>query len=796
MTAQRQPGPQPARDPGTPGRDQPRRRRAGIGRYARVVVFLRYLIVPAWILIALACVYKLPALQPTTARTGFKGVVSIKAPPIQVEKRAAREFGFPLLAQTVLVQHRSAGLPVSVQSHTVGAAVALDRHGAPGLHGIAAAVPVTNALGIFPSSRQRGTTALTYLFFRPGNRDVTRLAGTYARRYLSGPKAGYVGVTGPLVAENQQGIQISNSLSLVEIAAVLVVVFLVGLAFRALLAPAITIVSAGIAYVISERVLEQAVLHLGITVPGELDPVIVVLLLGIMTDYAVFFLSGFRDELRAGGDSRLGLLRSVTGVWTIVLTAGFTVAAGVAVIQTARLPLFSQLGPGLAITVGVGVLVSLTFVPACLAIFGRATYWPSRPRPAGNPERPGVTSRGPAGRRFRRPGRDGRPVAAMAAATGVRGAVTRTVVKRPVAAVALVLGVAALVAGASRLSSATVGVNVVAVLPSSTAVARAQAAASEGFAPGVLAPTEVVVNAPGIADHRARLDRLQALMRHQQGVAGVLGPATRLPGLLGPSTGPPRRGRGLFLAPDGNGARYLVILSRDPTGAAAVAKFDDLKTAMPRLLARAGLDGAHAGYAGETALSALVVLGSDAGLIRVGVLTLAIDFAILALFLRALVAPLVLVAASALVVAAALGITTWVFVDVLHTVGFTFYVPFAAEVLLISFGSDYNLFVVGRIWEEVSELPLRQAISAATAQASFAINTAGISLAGTFAMLALVPLGSFRQFALAMFAGLVIDTFLVRSILVPSALTLLGRTASWPSRRLARAVEGARSGRA
>jgi len=742
----------------SPSPDRPRRR-AGIGRYARVTVALRFAIVPAWILIALWAFYRLPPLSPTTTRTGFASVVSTRAAPIRTEIRAVHEFGVPLLAQTVLVQHRAAGLPTSVQDRTVTAAINLDRHGLPGLHAIAAAVPITNALGAFPTSRQKGTTALTYLFFRPGATNVAAATSTYAKRYLSGPRSGYAGVTGPLVAENQQGIQISKSLPIVEIAAIVIVVVLVGLAFRSLLAPAITIVSAGIAYFISERVLEQAVLHLHIAVPGELDPVIVVLLLGIMTDYAVFFLAGFRDELKAGSSSREGVLRSVTGVWTIVVTAGFTVAAGVAVIQTAGLPLFSQLGPGLAITVAISVLVSVTFVPACLGIFGRATYWPARPAPKeGTP-----------------PGR--RRVAALAAATGLRGAITRTVVRRPVAVLALGLGVAGLLAGASQLSNANIGVNVVADLPSSTPPARAQAAASKGFAPGILAPTEVVLDAPGVARREGALTHLQDLMSKQPGVAGVLGPATRLEG----------KGQGLFVAPNGNAVRYLAIFSHDPTGAQAVQEFDSLRTAMPGLLRRAGLPRARVGYAGDTPLSSLVVNGSRTALVQVGLLTLAIDFAILALFLRSLVAPLVLVAASALVVAASLGITTWVFVDVLHTVGFTFYVPFAAEVLLISFGSDYNLFLVGRIWEEVAELPLRQAISAATAEASFAINTAGTALAGTFAMLALVTLGSFRQFALAMFAGLLIDTFVVRTVLVPSSLTLLGRLAGWPSRRLARA---------
>ncbi|MGH9068309.1 MAG: MMPL family transporter, partial [Acidimicrobiales bacterium] len=179
-------------------------------------------------------------------------------------------------------------------------------------------------------------------------------------------------------------------------------------------------------------------------------------------------------------------------------------------------------------------------------------------------------------------------------------------------------------------------------------------------------------------------------------------------------------------------------------------------------------------------------------LVRVGLFTLAVDFVILALYLRALVAPLVLVAASGLVVAAGLGLTTFVFTGPFHTVGFTFYVPFAAEVLLISFGSDYNLYLVGRIWARARGTPFRLAIARAGAEASYAINVAGVTLACSFAMLALVTLGSFRQLALAMFAGLLLDTFLVRPLLVPAALSLLGRFAGWPGRHTAMMGTGLR----
>ena len=154
------------------------------------------------------------------------------------------------------------------------------------------------------------------------------------------------------------------------------------------------------------------------------------------------------------------------------------------------------------------------------------------------------------------------------------------------------------------------------------------------------------------------------------------------------------------------------------------------------------------------------------------------------LFLRALIAPLYLVAVSVLGLAASLGITTFVFQELLGYDDLTYYVPFAAAVLLVALGSDYNVFVAGRIWEEARWMRLREAIAVATPAAAKAVTVAGIALAASFALLALVPLRSFREFAFVMAVGVLIDTFLVRSLLVPALTSLFGEAAWWPGRRL------------
>jgi putative drug exporter of the RND superfamily len=112
-----------------------------------------------------------------------------------------------------------------------------------------------------------------------------------------------------------------------------------------------------------------------------------------------------------------------------------------------------------------------------------------------------------------------------------------------------------------------------------------------------------------------------------------------------------------------------------------------------------------------------------------------------------------------------------------------YFVPFAAGVLLVSLGSDYNVFVVGRIWEEARRRPVPDAVAVAAPQASRAITTAGVALAASFAMLAVIPLEQFRQIALAMAVGVIVDAIIVRSLLVPALVALFGRLGMWPGNR-------------
>lgn len=724
-----------------PRAEPPARPRGFWGLYSRASRWLSPLIIALWIGGTVASLVFIPPLSPTGSREEFAGAVSSGAQALEAEKQAVERFGYPLIAQNVVVQYDKGGLPLQAQEKAVTTALRLDRRELPGTAGIAAAVPASNLLKIFPGSRRAGTTALTYLFFRPSLKpaETRKLSDEYAQRYLSGKGDGLVGVTGAYQAESAQGSEIAGSLGVVEYASIAILLVVVGVTFRSAIAPLLTLFTAAMAYELSERFLSWATISVGISVPNELDPVIVVLLLGIITDYSVFYLSALRRRLHAGGAAKDAVGATIVEITPLVLVASSTVAAGVAIIGAARLPLFAALGPGLAISVGVALAAVTTFTPAALWLLRSAALWPSAYRLPKT-----------VGRRRR-----------------LQYALARPAVGAPVAALFL----AGMIFLATNVAGIKLGINLIGDLPSSSSVVRATEAASHGFAPGAVEPAEVLVQSSSSAGSTAGFYNFQSYLQDVPGVEGVIGPANI----------PPRLGiRNVFVGPDYHAARYLVLLADEPLAAAGIHDLRRVEAAAPGLLRRSGLDGFTASFAGDTAISADIVGPARNDLLDVGLYVAAIDLVMAVLLLRSIVGPLILTLASMLVVASTIGLTSLVFPATGGYQGFTFYVPFASAVLLLSFGADYNLFVSGEIWENARTRRFRLAVPEGAARAGSAINTAGITLALSFSALALVPLSSFRQLAFCMGAGLVLDTFVVRFLIVPACLSLVGPAALWP----------------
>jgi RND superfamily putative drug exporter len=711
--------------------------------FASIVVRLRYLVVAAWIAAAVAAAVYLPGLGSGEALE-LGGLLPEDSPAIEAGERSQRLFSVPLTADTAVVERNPKGFSAETQQAIVQRAVDATTQEGIGDE-IRFALPILNTRELFPGSEEDGTTAVTHLFFPPEVSLPSRV--TLAREYADrGEEEHFAGVTGPGPARLAQFEEIQDALLFVELGTILAIALVVGLTYRSFGAPLLTLGASAIAFVVASGTIPWVAERLGATIPQEVEPLVVALTLGIVTDYSIFFLSACRRELAGGARRVEAARRSCTAVAPIVATAGLIVVAGTFALVVGELEFFRAFGPALALTAAVALAVSITFVPAALGLFGRAVFWPSL----------GQEDEAPGGEQPAR------------ARSGLAGRLT----SRPVAAVVALLTVGALAAAASGVRNTELALRLGSGLPADSEVQQAAVAADQGFAAGVLAPTIVLLEGAGVGEQQAELARLEERIEEVPGVAGVVGPRelpVEVPGSV-------------LVSEDGNAARVVTILEAPPLDSEAIEASRELGDRLPSLVQEADLSGTEAALTGQTAVASDTVKAIVDSSALVGAVVLAINFVLLALFLRALVAPLYLLAASVLSVAATLGITTYFFQGLQGHSDLTYYVPFAAGVLLVSLGSDYNVFVAGRIWQEAGRRPLPEAIAVAAPRASRAISVAGIALAASFAMLAIVPVDGFREFAFMMSVGVLLETFVVRPVLIPALVTFFGDAGAWPGR--------------
>ena len=514
----------------------------------------------------------------------------------------------------------------------------LSKRHAPPFQDLLGALPVPNTLPVLPFATEQGTAVLSYLLTPPslGATKTTILAEHLAsHRRAQGP-APQVEATGTIPAEIEQGNLISHNLIWLDIATVLLVLVIVGLHFRAVLPPLVALGAVAIGLLVATRLVGWVTEQTGVGVSSDVRPVMTVLLFGVLTDYSIFFMARFRAMLEEQEMDRVEAAKRASGeLLPVVATAGLVIA-----LATARSTSRSS---------------------------ASYTGW-GRPRDHG--------AGGDAGRGNVRPGgarhpRESDAVAAPGSAKG-RSRRAHTGDRRA--------------CGAPRRAAPDPRRNGVLRLPTGGGdrppthphLQPTDDEPARGFVgePGLRrgerrlragdrGPHDLVVEGSGVAHERSSLAKLERLLSQQPGVAGVIGPADN----------PLEKPLGLVLAKSGNAARYMVVFKTDPLGARAISAVQTIRRRMPELLSAAGMSGTQALVGGDSALSADTANATHSDLLRVTPIALAVIFLMLALLLRALVAPVYLLAASVLGLLAALGLTTYFFEGVLGHSGISIFVP-------------------------------------------------------------------------------------------------------------------------
>ncbi|MEO7118945.1 MAG: MMPL family transporter [Candidatus Limnocylindrales bacterium] len=738
----------------------------------RATVRFRYLIVVAWIVGTVLAVSALPSLSSVVKDTnsGFLPADS----PSMVAAALAAPFQDAELATSDVVGARATGLTAEDNSaiDAILARVKTLDH-----------VITVLDLGISPDGQAR------HLLFQadvpqfgvggPGQTLVDQVRATFTASPL--PDGLEVHLGGQLAVGIDNGSAQSSSLDATGTLSGLLIIVLLVLAFRAPLAPIITLIPAIFVLVLSGPVIAEST-KLGVEVSSITQFILVVLILGAGTDYGVFLVFRVREELRRGLSPHDAVARSVTRVGESISFSAFTVIVALVSLVLAEFGLYRTMGLPLAIGIALMLLAGLTLLPALLAIFGRKAFWPARTTPV-EVEKPGLWER-----------------------------VGTIATDRPKATLAV--GVALFVGlSLTLLGTGTAGFGDTTATAEGTDSNKAQALLSEHFPSAAFTRSAVLLAFPrSIWEDIAPVETASGQLAATPGFDKLIGPLNptgapissarlvELHGLLGNARDLPPvptdttvdpaeynayRTTGQLISPDGRIVQFSVELAGgDFTKPSSLNQVPGIRADVERVAAASGATAN--GVFGFLTLSYDVNAISGADLGRIIPIVAILIGILLAFVIRSLVAPIYLVVSVILSYFAALGLTALIFVHIGGQLGLNFVLPFLMFVFLMALGSDYNILIMSRIREEAHDLPLRQAVALAVGKTGSTITTAGVILGGSFATLAIAAGGTaggdqIQQIGYGVAAGVLLDSFLVRSLLVPSVVVLLGRWNWWPS---------------
>jgi RND superfamily putative drug exporter len=480
---------------------------------------------------------------------------------------------------------------------------------------------------------------------------------------------------------------------------------------------------------VTTRGLGYLIAEAGVTVTGQSGGILPVLVFGAGTDYALLMVSRYREELRRHEDKHDAIRVALRRTSPVILASGGTVMAALLTLSLAEVTGTSGLGPIGALGIAMAMLSMLTILPALLTVFGRRAFWPFIPRV----------------------GTHGADVT-----HGVWRRIADWVGRAPRRVwVGTTAVLAVLIAGLAFLNSDLTTGN---MFRNDVDSVQGQDLLEAGFPAGSNAPTNVLVT------DEEKTEAVGAAVARAPGVAELSPQAEQ-----GPA-----------------GTKLELTLDEDPY---STAGFDLIPGIRDAARAVAGDDVLVGGPTAEEYDLRQSAVRDNRLIVPIA---LVVVFLILAALLRAITAPLVLIGTVILSYFAALGLGAFFFENVFDFPGMGPDLPLFAFIFLVALGIDYNIFLMARVREETLSHGTRDGTIRGLAVTGAVITSAGLVLAGTFSTLAVLPLVFLTEIGFVIAVGVLIDTFIVRSLLVPALVIEIGDRVWWPSALAHAAGQGRR----
>jgi RND superfamily putative drug exporter len=544
---------------------------------------------------------------------------------------------------------------------------------------------------------------------------------------LSSYVTGPAGVTAD--AANAAGdVDIDGALGLVAVGLVLVILLVV---YRSPILPVIVLVGVGFALALASAVVYPLAKGHHIELTGQGVSILSVLVIGACTDYALLLAARYRDELRHTA-SRFDAIRStVRATAEPILASGATVIFGVMCLFFSDIKSQRGVGPVAALGIAASLLVALTFFPAAFALLGRVAFWPLRPMYRAAPSAKRTLWTRVADLVGRRP---------------------RLIWTGTVTALLILAGFAPYLK-AEGISQADSFLRTVESVQGQDVLGR-------HFPAGAGNPAVIIT----------RADAQRAVIDAARRVDGVQSVAPDVP----PGSRQPKVVDGLL--------QLNVTLSHSADSPAAKDTVRQLRHAV------GAVPGADAVVGGDTAIQYDMETAARRDRFVIIPAVLAVILLILMILLRAIVMPVLLLATAVLSFGATLGVSSLVFTHIFDFASFDPAIQLFAFIFLTALGVDYNIFLMSRAREETMRVGPRRGMLAALHVTGGVITSAGVVLAATFAALAMVPVVPLVELGFAVGFGVLLDTIVVRSLLVPGLAVELGRWGWWPGRLSRRAA--------
>ncbi len=530
----------------------------------------------------------------------------------------------------------------------------------------------------------------------------------------------------------------------------LVVILILLVVYRSPVLWVFPLVSAFMALGLSSGVIYLLAKNNVLTLTGQSQGILSVLVLGAGTDYALLLISRYREELHEYPSRFDAMIKAWRESAPAIFASGATVMIGLLCLSFSELNSNKSLGPVAAIGIGCTLIVMMSVLPVALAIFPRGIFWPRKPRV---------------------------DHAVDLASHGVWGRIADGVGKRHrpawIGAVVILL---ICLAGLGSLK--TSGLSSAQSFTNTPDAVKGQRIYDAKFDRGAGAPAVILTSADKAADVIAAASKVPGVSTKPGAVCGQVDFAKlAAAGSSGAAAGPDGCAPSSVLVAPINGRTIVnATLADSYDSKAAYDTIKRLRTAVH------AVPGADAQVGGQSAATLDVQTASVHDRNLIIPIVLLVIFLVLALLLRALIAPLLLIGTVVLSFAATLGVCGFAFNHILNFAGADQSFPLYAFVFLVALGIDYNIFLMTRVREETAEFGTRRGVLRGLAVTGGVITSAGIVLAATFAVLGILPIVFLAEIGFAVAFGVLLDTIVVRSILVPALSTEIGKRIWWPSK--------------